>query len=248
MGRSFYLAILGVLLVLGGSADAWSDVLVASSGRARVQLIELYSSESCSSCPPADAWISTLQGQSGLWKKFVPIVFHVDYWNHLGWKDRFSSSEMTDRQAALSRLWAVPSVYTPAVIVDGQEWRDWRSPGELDLPSSPGTSIELSIFKTDNDSIRVKVSGISNRKRYVVHVARLGMGLSTDVSGGENSGRLLKHNFLVLDWEGKGVNQSGSELTFSFKGSTKTAPRFAIVAWIEEAGNPTPLQSTGGYL
>lgn len=231
-------------LILSGTAQA-KETLIASSGQTRVQLVELFSSESCSSCPPADAWISTLRDQSGLWKKFVPVVFHVDYWNHLGWKDGFSSDEMTKRQVALSQQWAVPSVYTPAVVVDGKEWRDWRLDGKT-LPSSSAQGIELSIFKNDDSSYRVKAAGLSPKKKYVVRAAKLGMSLSTDVKGGENSGRLLKHNFVVLDWGGKSVSQANPETSFKFKESK--ASRLGLAAWIEEEGNPTPLQSVGGYL
>lgn len=243
-GPLFSMAALLACLVLSGGAQA-KETLIASSGQARVQLIELFSSESCSSCPPADAWISTLQDRAGLWKKFVPVVFHVDYWNHLGWKDGFSSDEMTKRQVALSQQWAVPSVYTPAVVVDGKEWRGWRSDGQT-LPSSSAQGIELSIFKNDDGSYLVKATGLSSKKKYVLRAAKLGMSLSTDVKGGENSGRLLKHNFLVLDWNGKSISQASPEASFKFKESK--ASRLGLAAWIEEEGNPTPLQSVGGYL
>lgn len=244
-GHSF--VALFACLVLSGIAQAKSETPIASSGPARVQLIELYSSESCSSCPPADAWISALQDRSGLWKKFVPVVFHVDYWNHLGWKDGFSSDEMTKRQVALSQRWSEPSVYTPAIVVDGKEWRSWRSNGKT-LPSSGTQGIELSLFKNDDGSYRVKAFGLSSKKKYVIRAAKLGMSLSTDVKGGENSGRLLKHNFLVLDWGGKSVSQTNSEASFSFKESKQKGSRKGMAAWIEEEGNPVPLQSVGGYL
>ena len=64
----------------------------------RVALVELFTSEGCTSCPRAEAWFGALKGESGLWKEFVPVAFHVDYWNHLGWSDRFSSEEFTSRQ------------------------------------------------------------------------------------------------------------------------------------------------------
>jgi len=246
MTRHLYKAAIFACLILSGIAQAKVETLIASSGKARVQLVELFSSESCSSCPPADAWISTLWDRAGIWKKFVPVVFHVDYWNHLNWKDRFSSDEMTKRQYALSQTWAQPPVYTPAVIVDGKEWRDWRS-GKT-FPPAKAQSIELSIFKNDDGSYRVKASGLSSQKKYVLRAAQLGMNLSTDVKSGENSGRLLKHNFVVLDWNGKSVSQTSSESTFTFKDSKQKASRLAIAAWIEEEGNPAPLQSVGGYL
>ncbi len=76
------------------------------SGPEQTALIELYTSEGCSSCPPAEAWMSHLKDDPGLWKQFVPIAFHVDYWDRLGWRDRFSSKRWTERQGRLRRALA----------------------------------------------------------------------------------------------------------------------------------------------
>src|SRR5271154_7473575 len=91
-------AVLGIGCLVGQAASPAERTLIASSGTSRVQLLELYSSESCSGCPPADAWVSELKEKSDLWKHVVPVVFHVDYWNYLGWKDGLSSDTMTKRQ------------------------------------------------------------------------------------------------------------------------------------------------------
>ena len=93
------------------------------SGPQQTALIELYTSEGCSSCPPAEAWLSRLKDNPGLWKQFVPIAFHVDYWDRLGWRDRFSSQRWTERQRRYASLWESESVYTPAVVVNGREQR-----------------------------------------------------------------------------------------------------------------------------
>ncbi len=240
---------ISILLTFSAVAQAASTEphLIASSGSGNVQLVELYSSESCSSCPPADEWISKLQQREGLWKNFVPVVFHVDYWNYLGWKDDFSSDLMTKRQVDLSKLWPTSSVYTPGFIVDGREWKNWRSDG-ADFPLSQNTKIELSVYKLADGSFNVKVSGLDANKHYTVRVAQLGMGLGSRVTGGENSGRFLKHNFIILDWSGQPLSKLGSEPNFKFKSRTDRVSRLAIAAWIEENGNPTPLQATGGYL
>lgn len=222
--------------------------LIASSGPDHVKLIELYSSESCSSCPPADEWISKLQQKDGLWKNFVPVVFHVDYWNYLGWKDDFSSDLMTKRQVDLSKQWATSSVYTPGFIVDGKEWKNWRNDG-ADFPNTTQRkSIQLSVYKLADGSLKVVTTGLDPNKRYTVRVAQLGMGLGSRVTGGENSGRFLKHNFIILDWSGQVVSKETPEPHFSFKSRKDRTSRLAIAAWIEENGNPTPLQATGGYL
>lgn len=230
------------------STMAAEPILIAASGPEHVKLVELYSSESCSSCPPADEWISKLQQKTDLWKNFVPVVFHVDYWNYLGWKDDFSSDLMTKRQVDLSKLWTSASVYTPGFIVDGKEWKNWRSDG-ANFPTANATkNIELRVYKLADGSFKVTTSGLDANKHYTVRVAQLGMGLGSRVTGGENSGRFLKHNFIILDWSGQDVSKEVPEPHFSFKSRKDRTSRLAIAAWIEENGNPTPLQATGGYL
>ena len=91
-----------------------------------VALIELYTSEGCDSCPPADKWLSRIVGGDGA-RRAVPIAFHVDYWDRLGWKDRFASASFTDRQAAQQASNGARFSYTPQVVVDGQDRKDWPS-------------------------------------------------------------------------------------------------------------------------
>src|ERR1700733_854948 len=88
------------------------------SGPSQVSLLELYTSEGCSSCPPAEAWLSALSQSPELWKAVVPVAFHVDYWDNLGWKDWFSSREFTQRQRRYAANWGSGSVYTPAFILN----------------------------------------------------------------------------------------------------------------------------------
>src|SRR3977135_745950 len=71
---------------------------ILESGPGKVQLLELFTSEGCSSCPPAEAWFTQLKSDNGLWREFVPVAFHVDYWDHLGWRDRFATKEWTSRK------------------------------------------------------------------------------------------------------------------------------------------------------
>src|ERR1017187_258248 len=88
-----------------------AEPLRFASGPAHVALVELYTSEGCSSCPPAERWLAARRDDPGLWRDFVPIAFHVDYWNQLGWPDRFSTREFTQRQYALATAWGGDSVY-----------------------------------------------------------------------------------------------------------------------------------------
>lgn len=242
------------ILMITGKSEAASNSLTplkrtpfASSGKRKVNVIELYSSESCSSCPPADKWISTLIGKPGLFTEFIPIVFHVDYWNDLGWKDGFSSNLMTKRQQEIVRTWARPAVYTPGFVLNGKEWRerDFQS-----ISNEPKHSdLTLNLFREKNDNFSVAIEGLKpGDASYTVRAAKLGFGLITKVESGENSGETLKHDFVVLDWTAQNVNAKSPNPIFKFTAKPANAPKSAIVVWIEKVGNPTPLQATGAHL
>src|SRR5580698_1073863 len=89
-------------------------------------LLELYTSEGCSSCPPAEDWLNRLKSSPGLWTDFVPLAFHVDYWDRLGWSDPWASTSFSDRQRSYTKLWRGHSLYTPGFVLNGKEWRDWQ--------------------------------------------------------------------------------------------------------------------------
>ncbi len=123
--RPHHFAVLPAVLCLAATSLMAAAPTTFESGETPAALVELFTSEGCSSCPPADAWVSTLKGNPGLWKRIVPVVFHVDYWNSLGWSDRFSSPENTARQRRYAAVWGTDSVYTPGMVLNGREWRNW---------------------------------------------------------------------------------------------------------------------------
>src|SRR5262249_10561477 len=108
-----------------------SEPKTFESGEKQSSLIELFTSEGCSSCPPAEKWMSALKSSQDLWKRTVPIVFHVDYWDHLGWRDRFAKPEFTSRQQHYAATWGGDSVYTPSFVVNGKT----RSVNRIAAPS-----------------------------------------------------------------------------------------------------------------
>lgn len=208
----------------------------------RTHLIELFTSEGCSSCPPAEAWLSKLKNTPGLWTDFVPLAFHVDYWDRLGWRDPFASKEWTARQYRYSASWKSTSVYTPGFVLDGREWRNSGVP-----PASSETPGVLSIAL--NNSNRVTASfhpAKADARSFDVHVARLGFDLKINVKAGENSSRQLLHDFVVLAVSDARLTTGETEVKLP---SNPDAPgRQAIVAWVTEAGSMEPLQTVGGWL
>jgi hypothetical protein len=211
----------------------------------RTHLLELYTSEGCSSCPPAEKWMSQLKAHPRLWKEIVPIAFHVDYWDGLGWPDRFASKAFTARQRAYAHSWGTRTVYTPGFVLDGREWRD-RALERIPLPQ--GDAGVLSATVTDRKKVAVTYQP-SRAGRWEVHVAVLGFGVSTNVKAGENSGRKLLHDFVATAHETKPMTVDGAstraEVTLP---TSATAGDIGVAVWVTEAGKLEPVQAVGGKL
>jgi hypothetical protein len=236
------IALLLVSAMTAFSAQAGETVF--ESKPARSHLIELYTSEGCSSCLPAEEWMSGLKNQSRLWQDIVPVAFHVDYWDHLGWRDPFASKIWTERQADYSVRWKKESVYTPAFVLDGKEWQYGKLPDASS--ETPG------VLKITIDGERVTAAfkaSLGSAGRYDIHVARLGFSLTADVTAGENNGKKLSHDFVVLGLTNETMKAGVKELKLPAS-STKSAvdPRTAIAAWITQTGQIEPIQAVGGWL
>ena len=218
--------------------------IVFESKPARTHLLELFTSEGCSSCLPAEEWMSDLKNQARLWQDIVPVAFHVDYWDHLGWKDPFASKIWTERQADYSVRWKGESVYTPAFALDGKEWHYGRLP-----PAATDTPGVLKISVNGDRLTATFKPSQGAGGRYEIHLARLGFALSADVTAGENSGRKLMHDFVVLGLTNETIKAGAKELRLPSP-STKPAPgsRAAIAAWVTQSGQIEPIQAVGGWL
>ncbi len=213
-----------------------------SSGENRTHLIELFSSEGCSSCPPAEEWLGGLREAPGLWRDFVPVAFHVGYWDHLGWRDRFATREFTERQYAYSSHWGSDSVYTPCLVLDGAEWRG--SFGQPAPPSSPGRAGILSVEYADDGICRVRFAPAGD---WEVHTVLLGGGISSAVRSGENGGRTLRHEFVALVLKAARLDKGTAELSLP-KPTGLNVVRYALAVWVTRRGEPTPIQAVGGWL
>ena len=176
-----------------------ADPIKFESGDTQATLIELFTSEGCSSCPPADAWMSKLKSNSDLWTRIVPVVFHVDYWNSLGWPDRFATEANTPRQRRYALAWRIDSVYTPGFVLNGQEWRDWFQRGALPEPSSAKVG-KIAVTLDDRKADVIFVPSVGGLKALQVEMAFLGGNLESNVTRGENTGRRIRHDFTVLQY------------------------------------------------
>lgn len=233
--------------LLAGQPGSTAPATAFESGNTQATLLELFTSEGCSSCPPAEKWLSALKSNQELWKKTVPVAFHVDYWDRLGWRDRFAKPEFTSRQQRYAATWGGDSVYTPAYVVNGREWRDW-----FGLHTVPTTSTKVGVLRvslgTDGKLTATFVPQTTQPRAVALNVALLGNDLESDVKRGENSGRKLRHDFVALDLIKIDMANGPSGWTGFVAlpkqpGNDKPS---ALAAWITENG--TPIQATGGWL
>ncbi|MDH3317094.1 MAG: DUF1223 domain-containing protein [Gammaproteobacteria bacterium] len=240
----FFLAAL-----LPASETTLAESLALESPAARVSLLELYTSEGCSSCPSADRWLSDLKDDPRLWREVVPVAFHVDYWDYIGWRDRFASSSYSQRQKSYARNGHLGSVYTPGFVLAGKEWRSWFFHRVLEVNSDDvvgALSLEL-----NGDRASVAFDPVSlPDKSLELHVAVLGFDLETEVEAGENHGRTLRHDFVVLGHTRVDMRRIQGRLVAE---TALPKPRFessrkAIAAWVSAVGDPYPIQAVGGWL
>ncbi len=230
------------------SAIAAETSRTFESSRQQVPLIELFTSQGCSSCPPADEWVSELQDEGNLWTEFVPVVFHVDYWDYIGWKDRFARKEFSQRQRHYATEAGERTVYTPGMRKAGQEWRSWRLFGKPEL-SRPDDVGKLSLTLLDGNQFKAEFMATNSKATKQVRqltIAVLGVGLQTDIKRGENRGKTLNHDFVVLDITT--LSSNDSQWSGQLPKATIEAPRYAIAAWITEGASLKPVQAVGGYL
>jgi len=237
------------LLAFAFSASLSAQNLHLESPGPRVSLLELYTSEGCSSCPPADRWISTLRDDPRLWRDVVPVAFHVDYWDYIGWKDRFASPVYGNRQRDYARSRRVGTVYTPGFVLAGKEWRSWFHRPVLKVEKGvQAGKLELRINEDQASATFAPSKPINGELE--LHVAILGFGLQTEVRAGENGGSTLEHDFVVLGYESFATTRNNSLHTASFTlpPVSVDAERTAVAAWLSAPGDPNPIQAIGGWL
>lgn len=205
--RTFLLACFLLPFTLAIAAEAQTECSV-KSGPTRVALLELYTSEGCSSCPPADRWLSGLASQGIGSERVVPLALHVDYWDYIGWQDRFAKPAFTARQGKLALLGNSTLVYTPQIMLNGRDYRNWKSTKgfEHELKtinsSHPKASIELSLKPGSNLLDIAATAETTQPGNHALYIALYENDLKTAVNRGENAGTALHHDFVVREWLG----------------------------------------------
>ncbi|MGC1443192.1 MAG: DUF1223 domain-containing protein [Burkholderiaceae bacterium] len=229
-GFTLWLAAVGTLFAVCAPLPGWAADMPmqceAISPTNRVALVELYTSEGCSSCPPADKWLSALSASGLGANKVLPLALHVDYWDYIGWKDPFAMSRFTKRQEAVAVRNRSRSIYTPQVVLDGLDWRQWWEPApflkQVNRINQESASLNLTLSgrwqpgvdMSAKVSARVApVTDTNDSKRETLHLAVFENQLETRVLRGENAGETLRHDAVVRAWIDPVVlRQSAGEL------------------------------------
>ncbi len=209
----------------------------AKSGVQTVPLLELYTSEGCSSCPPADKWLS---GQKNDPSKFTPLAFHVDYWDYIGWKDRFSKAEYSDRQRKTAAFGGAGFVYTPQFVMNGRDFKGWDNSRlsqsvEASQKLASRANLSLNAVTETNGDITLKSTAQtvkpSDAKNSDVFVAIYENKLVSQVKAGENSGSTLKHDYVVREFFGayQLSNQNDFSKNFTLKPEWKGRDGGAVI-------------------
>ncbi len=245
-----------------GLAVVLAAIMMTGDGRsalagdsARVSLLELYTSEGCSSCPPADRRVSALP-RPFVPEKLVVLAFHVDYWNYLGWPDRFSQRAFTARQQALVRANGLRTAYTPQLALNG---RDYRGLGSIEsevarLNTRPaGARLAL---QAENKAAAIHVRSVARlttpaAESAALYVALFENNLETRVDAGENRGRRLRHDYVVRVLLGPFPVPNGRELRQENKiavGADWKIADLGVAAFVQSERTGEVLQATARML
>ena len=234
-----------VLPCLAGDAR----VITASSPEHRVALLELYTSEGCSSCPPADLFLSALKSSSLTDQQLIPIAFHVTYWDYLGWQDRYADRIHDQRQRTQVKLDSSRTVYTPQFMLNGSDYRRLHrladdiqrinaqaAPYQLDL----NVTLNADTLSTRLESKRLTDSG----DKAVVYLVLYEHDLSSDITAGENEDKELYHDYVVRELQGPFLIENDRQaFKIEFARNAYRLENSGIVAFIQKSGTSEVLQA-----
>ena len=206
-------------------------------------LVELFTSEGCSSCPPADRVLAQLESeQPNKNAEIITLALHVDYWDNIGWKDKYSSALYSQRQSVYGRALKLNQIYTPQMIVDGQKQFVGSNLSEANKAISDSAKLQkanIELANTENN-LKIKISDVPTHENASVFLAIAEDNLSTSVKGGENSGRKLDHTSVVRELRSVGLitpqqNSFETETTVQIQPDWKKE-NLKFVVFVQENG------------
>jgi hypothetical protein len=204
----------------------------AASGTNITPVVELYTSEGCSSCPPADKWLSTLKSKNAAISGANPAViqaFHVNYWDYIGWPDRFATPAHTNRQRQISAWNRQNGIYTPQMVLNGGDWRGWGGSSRnvtASLVSQEVAKSSINLLQTGADQFEAVITHLpianGSAGSWSAYWTITEHGHITKVKAGENSGETLLHDFVVRQYTPVGDYSSASPQKLTLRGVAAT--------------------------
>lgn len=178
----------------------------------QVVVVELYTSQGCSSCPPADEFVAMLASDP----RILPLALHVDYWDYIGWADRFAQAKFTDRQRAYAKAIGSRTIYTPQLIIGGQHRIEGFSPDEtaarLREHLAAGSTITLSVTREGGQLVIRAEADPPLTEPLRVQLVRYAPEETVEIERGENAGKTITYHNIVTSWESLGDWKGGATL------------------------------------
>ncbi|MBC7955517.1 MAG: DUF1223 domain-containing protein [Cytophagales bacterium] len=228
----------------GTLAPVQAQTCMARSSAQAATVVELYTSEGCNSCPPADRWLSQWKAEASV----VALAFHVDYWDQLGWADRFAQPAFTQRQSQQQAVNGTRYSYTPQIVINGIDRKDWSgvSPTAKGMNAPRAAPVQLTLQR-DGERFEATVQPVASAMRIAAYWAVTEDTHSSAVKRGENAGVTLRHDDVVREllpvsaWQA----QPGQPTTLRFTPATRSDaahPRL-IKLVVVDAASGRPLQA-----
>ena len=201
-------------------------------------VLELYTSEGCSSCPPADKWLSTLKpaAREG---RVVAMAFHVGYWDQLGWVDRFALGASTSRQREVASANKLGNIYTPQLVRNGRDWRDYEA--ALLLRAEPA-QVRIQLAQLQPDLVEATVEPAQAGQPWAAYWTVTEDGHASKVKAGENAGEFLQHDFVVRQYVPTGARSGTRKLQLRLVAPDGSAPRATNLVVVDPT-TQRPLQA-----
>jgi hypothetical protein len=219
----------------------------ADENQSRPTVLELFTSQGCSSCPAADR----LFGKYARRDDIVALSFHVDYWDYIGWKDTFATKITTDRQRGYGRSLSQRHLYTPEIVIDGRKHTVGSNGAEIDqtigsVRKAPRSQVNVGLTVRDG----VLVTMLSSKKHHAAEVWLFEIDRKNDVSvnRGENSGQVLSYHHVVRDIRNLGRWEGGRQSFSSDLKSAREAGRDGVVVVVQEHGQGAVLGAAQVWL
>jgi len=219
MSRYAIMLVTLTVMLTGNIKESPAATCAAESAEHRVAVLELYTSEGCNSCPPADRWLNGLRDRGFDTRRVIPLAFHVDYWDYIGWPDRFAHPAYSQRQRSIADRNNASFVYTPQFMFDGRDIRNPWAAGRLSEKLQPINSqharLKLHLVQSiEAQTVRVSLKVTNDAAQGAnVYVALFENGLHSEVKAGENAGKKLYHEYVVREFSNAVAVAPGETLT-----------------------------------